>query len=144
MIGEALIKAFTLAARALSTGAKDSGYTSNGLRKLDFKIGNKIFTAVEQNPNKLSLPAQLKRSGHDIIQIRDDSTNTLLGNVDVTENRFNSYDATPNPVEIDEIVKALPREAVEAADHVRIAPANTSGSGTGRPAGELSGLDKVA
>lgn len=143
MIGEGLVKAFTLAARALQTGAKDSGYTGNGLRKLDFKVGDKIYTAVEQNPNKLSLPAQLQRKGHNIVQIKDNATNTLLGNVDVSENRFNSYDATPNPVDIEEIVSALPREAIEAADKVRIAPANSSGA-RNAPRADFDGLDKAA
>lgn len=109
-----LVSHFMSAARALETGAKDSGYTSNGLRKLDFTIGGKVFTAIEQNPSKHSVPAMLARQGHQIVQVKDDETGHLLGNVDLTDKRWNSYETVPEPIDIVEIEKALAAPAATA------------------------------
>lgn len=114
MISDFLVQVFSKAAVALATGAKDTGMTSNGLRKLDFVVTNpndpaqkKIFTALVQNPTKLSTPGALAREGHKVIQIRDNDKNALLGNVDISpdnkEIRFNSYEAIPQPVDFGEI-----------------------------------------
>lgn len=130
MISPSWVTAFVNAARALASGAKDSGYTGNGLRKLDFFVreGGKprIFTAIEQNPNKLSVPGKLAREGHKIVQIRDDEAQVLLGNVDVAENRFNSYENVPSPVDISEIEASLGSDAVKSPDEVRVTAARTA------------------
>lgn len=130
MISPTLIAAFTNAARALASGAKDSGYTGNGLRKLDFFVreGGRqtIFTAIEQNPNKLSVPGKLAREGHKIVQIRDDQKQALLGNVDVNENRWNSYENIPNPVDISEIEESLGSLAVRDPKEVAVTAARTA------------------
>lgn len=126
MISESLVRAFLKASRALVLGKVDTGLTGNGLKKLDFKAEDGIYTAIIQNPDKLSIPGKLAREGHQIVQIRDASQNVLLGNVDVTENRFNSYDAIPTVVDIDEIEDALGDEDIPEDEPVRITAARTS------------------
>lgn len=146
MISQSLATMFLNAARALATGAKDTGYTSNGLRKLDFKLIEggkpKVFTAIQQNPDKLSTPAKLAREGHQIIQIRDNEEARLVGNVDVTENRFNSYENIPNPVDISEVEQALGSHAARQGE-VQITAARTAtpvGSEPGRGESARGGL----
>lgn len=122
----ALVRSFVTAAAALQTGLKDSGYTGNGLRKLDFKVGNDTFTAIEQNPEKSSVPAMLARQGHDIVQIKSADTQELLGNVDLTEMRFNVYNNTaPAPVDIKDLENAL-GDRFPNMDRIRVTSAQGS------------------
>lgn len=130
MISPTLLMHFVNAAAALANGLKDTGFTSNGLRKLDFKAADEsgkahTFTAIEQNPNKLSVPAKLAREGHKIVQIRDDDAGVLLGNVDVDEKRFNSYEAIPTLLDISEIEKALGDNVVKP-DEIQVTAARTA------------------
>lgn len=144
MISADLVKHFVNAARALAAGKQDTGFTGNGFKKLDFvvkvpdesnprKLTRKVFTALEQNPEKLSTPAIMARNGRKIIQIRDVDKGVLLGNVDVGENRFNSYDAVPTAVEIEDIENVLGDDAVEIGE-AQVSAANSSG----RPADNKS------
>lgn len=126
MISDDLVRAFQVAAQALSRGVKDTGFTGNGIKKLDFKVGDQVFTALEQNPDKLSVPAQLARKGHKIIQIRDVEKAVLLGNVDVTENVFNSYESVPQPVDIHDLASALRDKDVELPAKPAVRSANQS------------------
>lgn len=142
MIVSSLVNSFALAARALVSGQASSGLTSNGLKKLDFKVGDQVYTAMEQNLDKLSTPGALARKGHQIVQIKDDQTNILLGNVDLTEGSFNSYEATPTPIDINDIRKAV--EAVSpgaSAQGLKIVASRTvtptSSSSPTRPSNEV-------
>ena len=99
---------FAAAATALMNGAKLSGYTSNGLKKLDFVVNGKSFTALEQNADKVSVPGKLAREGRWIVQIKDNDSMALIGNIDVAEKRFNVYGTSaPAPIDIGEIEKAV-------------------------------------
>lgn len=136
MISQQLVTAFTNAAVALANGRADTGYTGNGLKKLDFfvkvpsednprKTLKKVFTAIEQNKDKLSTPAQMAKNGHLIIQIRDVERGILLGNVDVGEKRFNSYESVPTAMDIDDVVENLGDIALEEGE-VQVSAARTS------------------
>lgn len=136
MISKDMVKHFVDAARALASGKKDTGFTGNGIRKLDFYVSvpdeanprktiKRVFTALEQNTDKLSTPAQRARSGHVVIQIRDNDKGILLGNVEVDENRFISYESVPMPVDIEEIEEVLGEEAIDS-DEIEVTAARTS------------------
>lgn len=125
MIDQTLATLFLTAGRALMSGVKDTGFTSNGLKKLDFRVGDKIYTALEANPNKLSLPAKLSREGHKIVLIRDSQELGLTGFVDVDEKTFNSFEQIPNPVDIEEIMDALGDE-LPRREEVKITAARTA------------------
>jgi|SRR5208337_366156 len=114
MFTERMIDCFQTAARALSLGLKDSGYTGNGLRKLDFVVEGKTYTAIQQNPDKHSVPAQLAKQGHEVFQIKDDAAGVLLGNVDLTTEKWNDYGPTPKAIPIEEITKVVESAAVPA------------------------------
>ena len=103
-----LVNHFMSAAHALESGLRDSGYTSNGLRKLDFSIEGKVYTAITQNPNKLSVPAQLAKAGHQVVQIRDDGAGKLLGFCDLTTKHWTDETGAPqNIVDIRDIEAAV-------------------------------------
>jgi len=131
MLNELLIKAFVNAARALSGNIRDTGYTGNGLKKLDFVIkdgdNTRTFTAISQNPQKVSTPALLARRGFTIVQIKDDDTGKLLGHVNVGENRFNSYtEPVPQPVEISDIMESLGDLAITDSSDIQISGASSA------------------
>jgi hypothetical protein len=121
-------KAFVSAATALANNMKNSGFTGNGVKKLDFKAGGRLFTALEQNMDKASVPGKLAREGRKIVQIRDGEDQVLAGFVDVDDKSFNAYSPAPNPIDISEIEKI-----VDVGD-VKI---QASGSSTRPNAGSL-------
>lgn len=134
MISDNLARAFANAARALSTGLLDTGLTGNGIRKLDFKgPDGVIYTALEQNPNKISTPAKLAQQGHKIVQIRNDNEGILMGNFDVSENRFNSYDSTLQPVDIGDIEARLGEAALTSNEGIHVAATSTTRPEPARP-----------
>jgi hypothetical protein len=102
-----LVQTFFSAARALETGIKTSGLTSNGLKKLDFKVGTRTFTTLQQNEDKLTAGGMLAKSGHKVFVVKDVDANELLGTVDLTDNSFNQFGPTIRPIPIEEINAAL-------------------------------------
>lgn len=123
-----LIDQFVAAAQALDREAVPVGATSNGLKIINFTIDGKIYSAIEQNPNKLSRPGLLAREGHKIVQIRDFAAAVLVGNVDITDRKFTPYNTTTdNVLDINEINEALglPPTKATTASAVPSAPVTT-------------------
>jgi hypothetical protein len=48
------------------------------LRMVSFTMGGLKYTAIEQNPEKPSRWGQLARSGHQVVQFKDDQTNRFV------------------------------------------------------------------
>jgi len=69
--------------------------TSSGrFRILTFTMRGRQFTAIEQNPDKPSQWAQLVRSGHQIVQLKD-CASKRFGAVPV-DRKINEYGAKKN------------------------------------------------
>lgn len=102
-----MINKFVAAARVLDLELVPPDRTSNGLKQLHFKVDEKVFTAIEQNKEKLSGPAALAREDHRIYQIRDNAAGVLVGNVDLTARKFSQYNYQQEIIDIQDIEKAL-------------------------------------
>lgn len=109
------------------------GFTSNGLRRYDFQIGDVSYTAIEQNVDKISTPGQLAKEGNKIVQIRDSKAgnNGLIGFVNLSDKTFNLYTSGGAQVsqDISEVQKVVNMDDFK---NVVVKPAGSS-TGTGRP-----------
>jgi len=52
--------------------------SANRLRTLTFTVDGHDYTAIEQNPDKPSRWGQLARSGHSVVQFKDDASNRFV------------------------------------------------------------------
>ena len=48
------------------------------LRTVAFNLDGHAYTAIEQNPDKPSRWGQLARSGHHVVQFKDDASNRFI------------------------------------------------------------------
>lgn len=120
MFSDQVTADFGNAALAVSKEISGVSRTGNNLKRLDFFVDiegkKKSFSAIEQNPQKVSGAAIAKRSGHDVVQIRDNDDNQLVGYVDVTARRFIPYSLTAGSVELDAVERDLGRDAFKPGD----------------------------
>ncbi len=122
MISNELAEAMYKAALNLLRKKVDDGYATTGVRQLFFSVGNKSYTAIEQNPNARpgSLGLRLRAMGHEIAQIRDNDQGILLGNFDLTELRFNAYQQAPQPKTVEQLDANMSPEELAAMKNIKI------------------------
>ncbi len=52
--------------------------SKQGLKTVTFEMDDRKFAAIEQNPTKPSRWGQLARSGHKVVQFKDEQTNRFV------------------------------------------------------------------